>query len=178
MEQPMDVASTLLDRIRCARSIGYGRMPLPSTMDGEIATLINAVIDADAYPEVDRKLGEVEAETFWVFSKRAASLSVRESDRDLILVGLVALAWGGLGNSQQYANWRDALGVLSLHYRSAELIGADPEPLFRQAVGIDGEPAAAAYIEYLSRENPTIAQMWYRESQDGQGRFLYTQLPP
>jgi hypothetical protein len=169
-------AKDLLDRVQHAFDMRHGYAQLATPLDDQLASRIEAVIATGAYVEVDAMLNEETADMFLTIAKRFASLAVRQQNPQLVVIGLVALAWGGLGASRQYVDVRDALRVQALFCRSAELLGTDPEVLFHDAASAVDQLASTTILGYLTRENKSIKHMWFTEGTDSQGRFLYVEV--
>jgi hypothetical protein len=103
------------------------------------------------------------------FAERAATLAVRNTDRDLLILALVALVVAGFSNHED-----DARVVMPLLERSAILIDSDPSRAFEEASVVIGFPASNVLVEWLSLplDHRTLASVRFVEERDEDG-FQY-----
>lgn len=152
--------------------IGYGYSRISNEIDGDIARAIE-FFAARSLNEKERLTAEMSAAQAGVlatYGERMASLAVRRGDRSLLISGLVALAIA-YGTSDDY---REVLRVVPLHYRSAQLLGADPNQVFREASASVPAASQAPLLGQLARppEDRGIDVMGYEEGADADG-FVY-----
>jgi hypothetical protein len=151
---------------------GYGLEPIPVERDSQIARLLDDYASAPQAESHDfrERLGVRHAPVLRAFAERMASLAVRECSLRPLRVALLALALGGAADDV-----REAILILPLVYRSAELIGADAAALFAEAAAMCDEAFAAQEIEAFPRRNRqdrSLAEFGYVESADPDG-FRY-----
>jgi hypothetical protein len=98
-----------------------------------------------------------------------ASLAVRKKDRDIIIRGLIVLGVDGWR-----IDWRDNTMMLSLHNRSAELIGVEPASVFADAAKYLSLKVRKSFEQFLERKKEDISfdAMGFIESEDENG-FRY-----
>jgi hypothetical protein len=102
-----------------------------------------------------------------------ASLAVRETSLKALREGLSAeqLALAVVGD------YRDSLPVLSLLFRSAEILGAEPAVEFAAAAALASPPDNRSLLDFLGRDEQdrSLASMGYIERHDDEGfRFERT----
>jgi hypothetical protein len=151
----------------------YGRQPLPAARDQEIAGLVRTIAGREDFERAVSGSGERQWMAYAVFAERMASLSVRRRSARELRDGLVAVQLALARTDDQ----RDVLPVLSLLYRAAELIGADPEQEFIRAARV-GSAATAEILAGFTRRSGAdqrIGAMGYVEGEDADGfRFVRT----
>lgn len=155
-----------LDRLRAGRNPGYLGRPIPDPLDEEIRELVAPVL-AGGWEALCPHVEADHHGAFRLYAERMAAFAVRQGQPELLEAALAALAVGGLD-----AGSRDALAVVPLVYRSAEILGADPGALFEKVAGEVGEKAAATLRAFPRRENRSISAMGYEEVTDEEG-FRY-----
>jgi len=160
-----DILETNLNR-------AYGREPIPVERDFEINELLDALEAASPEERADfcGRLGATHAPVLRAYAERMASFAVRERSVEPLRRALSALALGGFADDE-----REAIMILPLVYRSAELIDADPASLF---AGVADPCDCAAVREEIeafpgrSPEDRLLAAFGYVEGTDVDG-FLY-----
>lgn len=156
-----------LDVLELDRNHGYGPRPIPSDRDSEIETVVRRGLSPEGYGELRSGVRPEHQAVLRAYAERMASLAVRRQSAEPLGAALVALALGGLDDGS-----REALLILPLIYRSAELLGEDPAALFRQAAVRVGETAAGELGRFLGRDDRSIRSMGYVEGADEDG-FRY-----
>lgn len=150
---------------------GYGTWPIPHRVDAEITGLMQAWMEQDEPKRkaVAEQIKEEQRFLLLAYSERMASLAVRNHDRDLILLGLVALGVDGW----QF-DWRENMVLLCLHYDASRRIGAAPADLFEEAAQLLPKMPADALRSFLRRseEGRSLAAMGYVAAADADG-FRY-----
>jgi len=142
---------------------GYGQWKLPCSRDEEIAEV---VLELSQGRMEGRQLSERYAPVLRAFAERMANLARRhESARDLRL-GLDALAIAVLlGES------REAILIMPLLWRSAEVLELDPAKEFTKAADRHDVKELRAFID-RQPEDRSIESMGYVETHDESG-FSY-----
>ncbi len=142
---------------------GYGGWQLPCTRDEEIAELLKE-LDRDGSSEIN--LTSREAPVLRVFAERMASLARRQESVSHLRFGLEALALAvRLGDS------REALVVMPLLWKTAEVLSLDPSGEFRR---VADRYESQELQEFTKRrpEDRSIESMGYVETHDESG-FVY-----
>lgn len=151
---------------------GYGRKRIPVERDFEINQLYDEFAAATQAERDDfcSRLGPSHAAVLRAFAERMASFAVREGSVEPLRRALFALAVGGAADDA-----REAIMILPLIHRSAELIEAEPQALFASA----GRPCTsgefADEIKDFPNRDPhdrSLDAFGYVESADTDG-FLY-----
>lgn len=150
---------------------GYGTLQIPCPRDMEIADLLQAWMK---HGEPERKVAaeqirEDQRFVLLAYSERMASLAVRNRDRRLILMGLVALGIDGWRG-----DWRDNAAIVCLHYDAAKRIGVPAETVFTEAAKWLSAKVTDALQSFLGRsgEDRSLAAMGYVAAADADG-FRY-----
>jgi hypothetical protein len=146
-----------------ASNEGYLSRPIPVARDTEIRDLL-AATSPQALAAV---LDQSHAPVLLAFAERMAALAVRRHDPDVLRDGIRAAA-----AAFEVADEREALLVLPLLWRSAELLGLDPAAELTGPPSGTGAPGALADFATRQPEDRTIQVMGYRESADDDG-FRY-----
>lgn len=155
-----------LDRLVAERNPGYLARGIPDPLDPEIEALVAPAL-AGGWSELRSRILPEHHAVLRVFAERMAALAVRRGRLELLETALAALALGGLDTGS-----REALAIVPLVYRSAEILRHDPAALFESVAGRVGETAAEALRAFSHRANRSISQMGYEESTDEDG-FRY-----
>jgi hypothetical protein len=149
---------------------GYGRLPIPSSIDTEVECVVRFFMDQS--PDTKRRLLDAviieQQPILRAYSERMASLAVRRSDPSYIILGLVALTLACTDDL------REALLILPLHYRSAVKMHLDPAVVFQQAASFTAPEGREMLISFLTGrpESQQVEVMGYEESRDQDG-FRY-----
>lgn len=141
---------------------GYGRKPLPTIRDDEIAVLLHQLVSQNSISSLEPQHGIVLA----AYAERMASLAVRTGSSELIRDGLVAIQLALKSGDQ-----RESMPVLSLLSRAAELIGSTPSEEFLAAARYMSLTPSDQLISFLERneDDRSLAAMGFVESSDEQG---------
>jgi len=157
------------DCLRAER--GYGRLPIPQPIDGEITELMRAWADLSPSERsaTSLRLSDQQSLKLQAYSERMATFAVRTRDPERIFFGLLALGADGWRG-----DWREKVLVLSLHYDAIKRLTANPEAMFERAAALLSPKAASALASYLQRspENKSIKVMGYVVASDDDG-FRY-----
>jgi hypothetical protein len=157
----------------------YVRWQLPHSVDIELAGLLHQHMmckDTDKVRMTD-ELAQGGEEVFRkrvdlvrVFAQRAAAIGANGGSVLLIHAGVYALALDDFKEEK-----RESLLQLPLLYRAAELGGADPDTVFKEAASRALPNASAIITEFAARSasERSLASMGYREERDAGGvRFV------
>lgn len=143
--------------------------------DAEVEAVVRAI--ATATPEdraaVRAALSPPAARVLLAWGERMASLAVRRRDRDLVVLGLTAVAMAG----DELVDFRERLIPVPLHRRAAQLIGEKPKRLFDAAAALSDE-AGARWLRDRGRSRAGPRRMGFREGTDADGGFRFRQDPP
>jgi hypothetical protein len=154
---------------------GYGPKRIPVERDSQIAKLLDDYVSAPQGERDDfrRGLNWRHAPVLGAFAERMASVAVREHSVQPLRQALLALALVG-----DRDDVREGIMILPLVYRSAELIGAEPAPLFAEAARMCDGAMMAKQIETFPARWPMDRQLsafGYVESVDVDGfRYVLT----
>jgi hypothetical protein len=165
----LDASTNILD---IDANHGYGPQPIPVERDSQIAELLESYVSA---PEGERddfrgRLGERHVSVLWAFAERMASLAVREGSAQPLRQSLLALALAG-----DRHDVREGIMILPLVYRSAELLGVEPAPLFAEAARMSDGVEMTEAIETFPARGPAdrrLSAFDFVESTDADG-FRY-----
>jgi hypothetical protein len=150
---------------------GYGLLPLPTGRDEEISALIRQwmTLNVAERRETPCSIGDEQRTTLLAYSERMASLAVRKSDGELILLGLLALGLDGWRT-----DWRDNVLLLCLHFDACQKIGIEANDIFKHASTLLPSNVGSALTAFLNRspEDQSLDVMGYKESSDSDG-FRY-----
>lgn len=156
-----------LDDLRPERNPGYLAKRIPDPLDSEIASLVDTAREAGGWADLRARVGQEHESLFRLFAERMASEAVRLGNVEPLEQALIALAAGGLERDS-----REAMLIVPLVYRSAELLGEDPARLFEEVAALLGGPTADTLRGFLQRPDRSIGAMGYIESNDEDG-FRY-----
>ena len=156
-----------------ANNEGYGSARLPCGRDLEVAELVRQIQGPKDFDDAKEALSHAHGTVLSVFAERMASLAVRNMSLKTLREGLFAeqLALAVVGD------YRDSLPVLSLLFRAAEMLGAEPAVEFVAAAALASPPNNLPLLDFLARdeEDRSLASMGYIEDQDNEGfRFERT----
>lgn len=106
------------------------------------------------------------------YAERAVARAVRDKDRDLLVLGSIALVVGGLDQ-----NALEALTRIPLIEDASKRLGIELADVFEEVAGIVGHPGSVSLVLWLSRapENRTLECMGFSAAEDGSG-FRYRQI--
>src|SRR5579885_505258 len=158
----------------------FTRPPLPDKPipQPEDAIIADAVLAWSRLPRSDRDAASqsVTLRQWYVllaFSRRRASLAVREEREELIFQGLLAVGLDGW----RY-DFRDCIVRLALLYDAAVRIGVAPEEVFERAATLLPPRSAAELRSFLLRapEDRSLWVMGYKAGSDEDG-FRYVSFP-
>jgi hypothetical protein len=158
-----------------AHARGYRSLPIPDRIDEDVAALLSTIGDDSrafgAYVALVEQLGL--ADTLLGFAERMASLGVRRGNLTHVWLGLVGVAVC----MSVPVDYREALPVMALLYRSLERLDVVPGPEFVDVARLGSEDVQRFVRTFLSRSDlPEIVErMWYTEGSDSDGfRFIYS----
>src|SRR5262249_44264402 len=88
---------TMLEELNRSSVSGYGMQPLPCELDGKIAALVEAFLGASPQQrsELENTASNDLRSAFRAFAERMASLAVRRSSRQTLILALGALTIEG-----------------------------------------------------------------------------------
>jgi hypothetical protein len=148
---------------------------LPEPRDLAIAVLLRRARRDDLLPQlVDAVRPDRDDVALRGFAYRAASMSVRDKDPDLLRLGLVAMGVA----SQRSRDVRDDMCVLAPLWDAAGLLGLDAAEEF--AAAGRAQPAAATLFRDWVNRSPSdrgLGAFFLRHSSDADG-FRYAQFSP
>jgi hypothetical protein len=164
-----------LDRLGSDYTNGYGPLRIPSPIDDEVKALVDLLIQCDPAERRDASslMTSHHASVLSCYAFRNASRAVRERRPDLISHSLSALALGWA----RILDERDELPVLSLLYRSGELIDLPAISPSVYPIAVDNPEFEAVWNRFRTRPESlrNINVMQYTEGSDQDGfRFTYT----
>jgi len=143
----------------------YEASTSPETRDSEITALVTTADESDQIAALTAMIEPRQHSTILnIYAMRTASFAVQRRDEDLLRLGLLALAVAYLKTE----DFRDNLGTQALLWRSAELLGLDPEEEFERSAA--RVPLAADFFHSWINRSPddqALAAMGYRESGAG-----------
>lgn len=145
---------------------GYGNWPLPSSADDEVENALAALTPDDA-----RRLSADEADVLVTFAERMAILARRSGDPERLRAGLAAAS---AASTAEEEDEREVILILSLLWRSAEVLGLDAESEFLAAAERFDRSRAWPLTEFPERSprDRPIEVMGYSELDDEFG-FRY-----
>jgi hypothetical protein len=160
------------DLLKGENNRGYSHLRIPVPRDAEITTLLKTwmALDEPIRRESASRISE-QPYTLLAYSRRMASLVVRERNEELLLLGLLALGVDGWR-----FDFRDNLPNLALHYDAARRIGVDPEPIFERAAAMLYGKAADGLRTFLRRSayDKSLEVMAFEVGADDDGfRYKY-----
>jgi hypothetical protein len=155
---------------------GYGPRAIPDPLDTELREFADEIVEPGPFAEARARLVEnatPTARVLAVFGERMASLAVRGPDVGVLREGLTGTALACALNDDS----REIVTPMSLLYRAAELIGADPDDEFAKAARRSGNAAAAEAFAAFTRRSAadkSPSAMYFVEGRDEDGfRFLF-----
>lgn len=143
--------------------------------DREVEAVVRAIAAA-APAERAALRGALSARTadlLRAWGERMATVAVRRGDRDLVVLGLVALSLAG----EDLVDERERLIAVPLHKRAAKRVGEKPRQLFDEAAALSDE-AGARWLRAQRGSRLGLRQMAFKESKDPDGAFRFEQEPP
>ena len=141
---------------------GYGDSPLPSYRDGEVSKIVAVLFEEGS--GVELRLDHVDV--LLAFAERMASLARRTGSHRELITGIRAAALALTVGDQ-----RDGVLVLSLLWRTTEVLGIDAASTFRSTALDVGSSQLDEFADRLP-ENRSIESMGYVEIEDEDG-FRY-----
>jgi len=150
---------------------GYGRQPIPSSIDDKVRELMTSLEAMDTQAR-HTTLSIMEVRHGFVllaYAERMASLSVRTKKKELIVSALSALAIGA-----KLVYFKEAMPVMSLLYRSIEKLDLNPQNILFSPGSFADQQFSEFAKGFLSRsdEDRSIEAMGYVENSDSDG-FCY-----
>ena len=126
-----------------------GECPLPSERDEVIAALLDRIAQHPDVPAVRSVLNREQGDVLAAFAERLASLAVRDPHNGPMHLrrGLLALGLA-FGTAPDY---RDVMLVLPLLWRSAQILGLDPEHEFTEMGRIVGGLGKQHFDAFITR---------------------------
>jgi hypothetical protein len=150
---------------------GYGKLSIPNSRDREITELIKQWLALDSNKRMDatNTISGLQRATLLAYSERMASRAVRESNRNWIVLGLIAQGLDGWR-----ADWRENALLLCLHYDACLRLGIAANEVFSEAEDVLPLKAGRALASFLKRdpEDKSLDSMGYIASSDEDG-FRY-----
>ncbi len=149
---------------------GYEGWQLPCERDREIARIVERLARRPEGLPLPGSLGVRHGHVFVAFAERMASLAVRRRSAEYLHVGLLAAALAASVSDDP----REAILVLPLLWRSAQILGVDPFNEFTTAGNAIGGAGGQQLLDFLSRsqDDRTIESMGYTEDMEQDG-FRY-----
>jgi hypothetical protein len=159
----MTRSSDLGEALRFRPREEYLRKPMPSERDELITSLIEALGDTSAVEAAARSVVAVGDTVLGPYAERAAALAVRLALPRYLRAGLRAASLMATNEDP-----RDVAIVLSLLWRSAELLELDPVGEFNSVAGALG-PYGKPLASFAARppEARTLRAMGYVEVGEG-----------
>lgn len=155
---------------------GYGQRAIPDPLDEELRSFARSISGPDQFAEARELLtphAGTAARVLAVFGERMASLAVRGQDVGVLREGLAGTALACALTDDP----REPVAAMSLLYRAAELIGADPDAEFTATARSGGNTAATQALTAFTRRTAadrSPAAMYYVEGCDADGfRFVF-----
>lgn len=168
-----DGIARLLDELSPEKLSGYRDRPIPDRLDQTISRLIRALAD-ETLGEREQMLGSwfdpAQLGALSTFCIRMSSLAVREGSSDLVLTGLLAVAFEGFREDLR----NGGMEALPAAYDAAVRVGGDPDMLFAQAASLARPETAGHLREFLQRDDldSGLVTAGFREGSD-EGGFRY-----
>jgi len=165
----------LLDRLGGGKHTqGYLALPIPCPIDDEVRTFVDLLIRSDTAErsEATSLMTRRHASVLGCYAERNATRAVRERRPELISHALSALAL-----ASQLSDPRDLIVILSLLYRSGELIGLPAITSSTYRIEIDNPEFVDFWNQFRARTevDRSIETMRYAEGSDQDGfRYKYT----
>jgi hypothetical protein len=161
----------IIDSLGSERTKGYGPRPIPSDIDDDVRTVVQAIAreHGGARADIIARLTEVHGLVLNAFAERMAAYAVRNGQARHIQEALDALAI-----ALPLVDYREVIPILALLFHSAEKIGLDARTAFEAAmVRADAafQRMAGGFLT-VDEESRSIATMCYIESTDQDG-FRY-----
>jgi hypothetical protein len=150
---------------------GYGRRPLPDSLDSVPQSVVQLYLAA---PLEEREflscLSASSCQVLAAYAEREASLAVRNQSPAALRLSLLALGLSALTSH----DGRESVSVLSLPWRSAELLGLNPEGTFEDVAALLPDSPRSFIRAFAGRPAPdrTLDTFGYREGKDA-GGFRY-----
>ncbi len=154
----------LISRLGSEYTDGYFAKELPCPIDNDVQSVLRRL--KERWDPQMLGMTAVHGNVLVVFAERMANYGVRARDAELLEQALWALAIAA-----KLVYYKEVLPIVSLVYRSAELLGLDTRSLFLQGHG----PGGGDFDEYLARfversaKDRSIEAMGYVESQGVDG---------
>ena len=142
-------------------TVGYYQQPLPAPIDGRLGEIVSAF---SGLPWLQRErfmdaLEPRERSLFGVFGHRAATLSVRNADKEQLRLGLIAAAIANFVIPEK----RDVDVGLAVFYHCAQKLAADPQEFFDEAAEYAAGAMADRMRAFGERTDVTLKQYGWRE---------------
>lgn len=170
------VSESDVDNLSLPANIDYGRnRAAPSDRDEEIKQIMLRFMNAQssAHAVSLMGVGRGHGDVLLTFAERIAPVAVNRRSVEDLRSGLTAVAL-----AYQITDWRDALAVLALLYRAAELITGDANAeLAIVAHQLDGK--SGQILRDFANRPPaakSITGFNYSEGRDNNG-FYFRQMP-
>jgi hypothetical protein len=152
--------------------VEYFQEPLPSSMDEEIARMIDRFMGATSQQQewFQVTLSQVQRSLFGIYGHRAATLSLREQSRERLLNGLV----GATIANYVIPDKRRVEVSLAVYHHCARKLGANTVDLFEQAADYATPGFAQQLLAFGRRSDVTLARFGWKELQTPEGvRFKF-----
>jgi hypothetical protein len=166
-------AEALVSRLSGDRYNGYVDQPIPSVIDEDAYSVVQAYLKADPQGRaalVQHTIGEP-WEVLEIFAQRQAVVAVRTGSLEPIRLGLVAV-----GMAVPHGDYRYVLNALSKLDYSARLLGEDLADVFKDVGPILPEESTSFIGEFLTaedrRDDMLLKGMGYAPKGSGQ-EFTY-----
>jgi hypothetical protein len=130
------------------RFTGYGLAAFPDARDTELDQYARDLMSGGpaAVRAALNVVSEKARQVLRVYAERAASRAVRDKDRDLLVLGTIALVVGGLDE-----NALEALTRMPLIEDASKRLGIELADVFEKAAGVVGHPGTVNLMLWLSR---------------------------
>jgi hypothetical protein len=150
------------------RPTRYGRLPIPHLYDEVLAAAVQHFRDLteEERARLNDSLTLDDMRALRMFAERMANLAVRSNDPDCIANGLMALVIEDFR-----FDYREDYLILSLLYRSGELLNRSSREFFEEAARY-ASPTVRDHLLQFAKHPSTIGQMGYTEMGSG-AEFRY-----
>ncbi len=152
--------------------VDYFQQPLPAALDDQLAAILGAY-SALSPGERERfvaALSPQQRSLCGIFGHRAATLSVRRADPELLRLGLI----GNVIANETIPYKRDVDRALAVFYHCAQKLDQDVVALFDEVAGFAGEEMVARLRAFARRDDVTLRQFGWREIRTDDGvRFQF-----
>jgi hypothetical protein len=149
------------------KTIDYYQRPLPDELDDKLAEMVARYVAAT--PEQRETFAEAFTEKqralFGIYGHRAATMAVRETDRDRLLSGLVGAAM----SNYTVPKGRSLDVSLAVYYHGAQKLDVNTVDLFDEAAQVASADFAPFLAHYGRRSDVTLRKYGWREIKTPEG---------